>query len=148
MIGTDPYTPDLVLTHPHLVLTHARATLPRTDALPPRTSYLPPLHTMIRSATYHHHSGATWHFTVHTVAGQPPPDHRSTVVNDGSQRWSTAVNIAGPPPDHRRTTGQRWRNTAGPPLDCRRTTGQRWRSTTVNGGGPPLTTAGPPVNGG
>ncbi|GKD59628.1 putative ribonuclease H-like domain-containing protein, partial [Tanacetum coccineum] len=30
-----------------------------------------------------------------TVAGQPPLDHRSTVVNNGSQRWSAAVNTAG-----------------------------------------------------
>ncbi|GJY18267.1 hypothetical protein Tco_0389758, partial [Tanacetum coccineum] len=33
----------------------------------------------------------------------PPSDHRSTVVNSGSQRWPTAVNTAGPPPDHRST---------------------------------------------
>ncbi|GJR45639.1 hypothetical protein Tco_1313742 [Tanacetum coccineum] len=43
------------------------------------------------------------------------------VVNDDSQRWSTVVNTAGPPSDHRSTA-------------------------TVNGGGPPLTTAEPPVN--
>ncbi|GKE99970.1 hypothetical protein Tco_0023321 [Tanacetum coccineum] len=82
---------------------------------------------MIRSATCHHLSGATWHFYCshrrRSTSGQPPPDHRSTVVNDGSQRRST-------PPDHRSmaavNNGQRWRTTAGPPLDHRRTTGQRW----------------------
>ncbi|GKG26591.1 hypothetical protein Tco_0402294 [Tanacetum coccineum] len=38
----------------------------------------------------------------------PPPDHQSTVVNGGSQRWPTTVNGVGPPSEHRRTTGQRW----------------------------------------
>ncbi|GKF88790.1 hypothetical protein Tco_0262753, partial [Tanacetum coccineum] len=36
-------------------------------------------------------------FSLFTTVGQLPSDHRSTVVNDGGQRWSTAVNIAGPP---------------------------------------------------
>ncbi|GKC58936.1 hypothetical protein Tco_1086534 [Tanacetum coccineum] len=48
-------------------------------------------------ATCHHLSGATWRKHCSPTVGQPPPDHRSTVVNDGSQRWSTAVNTAGPP---------------------------------------------------
>ncbi|GJX88124.1 integrase, catalytic region, zinc finger, CCHC-type containing protein [Tanacetum coccineum] len=69
-------------------------------------------------ATCHHLSGATWHFhcSPHgwSTAGQPPSDHRSTVVNDGQHRRSTAGDTV-------KTPG------------------------TV---GPPLTTAGPPVNGG
>ncbi|GJW34676.1 hypothetical protein Tco_0057596 [Tanacetum coccineum] len=48
-------------------------------------------------ATCHHLSGATWRKHCSVTVGQPPPDHRSTVVNGGSQRWSTAVNTAGPP---------------------------------------------------
>ncbi|GKB44995.1 hypothetical protein Tco_0889937, partial [Tanacetum coccineum] len=36
---------------------------------------------------------------VPSPSGQPPPDNRSTVVNGGSQRWSTAVNATGPPPN-------------------------------------------------
>ncbi|GKC71092.1 hypothetical protein Tco_1116975 [Tanacetum coccineum] len=39
---------------------------------------------------------------------ESPPDHRSAVVNDGSQWWPTTVNgggppstTVGPPPDHR-----------------------------------------------
>ncbi|GKA80451.1 hypothetical protein Tco_0787047 [Tanacetum coccineum] len=65
-------------------------------------------------ATCHHLSGATWRKHCSPTVGQPPLDHRSTVVNDGSQRWST-------PPDHRSMV-------------------------TVNGGVPPLTTAGLAVN--
>ncbi|GJT53936.1 reverse transcriptase domain-containing protein [Tanacetum coccineum] len=75
-------------------------------------------------ATCDHLSGATWRKHCSPTVGQPPPDHRLTVVNGGSQRWSTAVITAGPPvngggqrrskaadhrrppPDHRRTTGQ------------------------------------------
>ncbi|GJU13000.1 hypothetical protein Tco_1135396 [Tanacetum coccineum] len=52
--------------------------------------------------------GQRWRTT-----GQPPPDHRSMVVNDGGQRRrSTTVNggrppltIVGPPPDHRWNSG-------------------------------------------
>ncbi|GJR27753.1 putative reverse transcriptase domain-containing protein [Tanacetum coccineum] len=76
-------------------------------------------------ATCHHLSGATWRKHCSPTVGQPPPDHRSTVVNDGSQRWSTTVNAAGPPVND----GQRWRTT----VDHRRTTGQRW-STAGQGG--------------
>ncbi|GKE88226.1 hypothetical protein Tco_1565701 [Tanacetum coccineum] len=67
-------------------------------------------------ATCSHLSGATWRRHCSITVGQPPLDHRSTVVNCGSQRWSPMVNDG----QHRRTTGQ-WR-----------------RSTTVNGGGPPI----------
>ncbi|GJS07895.1 hypothetical protein Tco_0364691 [Tanacetum coccineum] len=53
---------------------------------------------------------------------EPPTDHRSMMVNGDGQRWST---------------------TARPPSNS-----GRWqRSTTVNGGEPPLTTAGTSVNG-
>ncbi|GKD53473.1 hypothetical protein Tco_1286860 [Tanacetum coccineum] len=90
-------------------------------------------------ATCHHLSGATWRKPYSVTVGQPPPDHRSMVVNDGSQRWSTAVNTTRPPVNG--GSQRRWTT-----VDHRRTTGQRWRSTTVNGGRPPLTTVGPPVN--
>ncbi|GKF08749.1 hypothetical protein Tco_0042973, partial [Tanacetum coccineum] len=97
-------------------------------------------------ATCHHLSGATWRRHCSVTVGQPPLDHRSTVVNCGSQRLSTTINTTGPPPDHRSmatVNGDQHRRTT---VDHRLTTGQRRRSTTVNGGGPPLTTAGPPVN--
>ncbi|GJW67264.1 hypothetical protein Tco_0121688 [Tanacetum coccineum] len=68
-------------------------------------------------ATCHHLSGATWRKHCSPTVGQPPSDHRSTVVNDGGQRWSTTVNTAGPPVNG---GGQRWRTT----VDHRRTTGQ------------------------
>ncbi|GKC29458.1 hypothetical protein Tco_1036752 [Tanacetum coccineum] len=42
-------------------------------------------------ATCHHLSGATWRKHCSPTVGQPPSDHRSTVVNDGSQRRSTAA---------------------------------------------------------
>ncbi|GJY32569.1 hypothetical protein Tco_0417038 [Tanacetum coccineum] len=51
---------------------------------------------MIRSATCHHLSGATWHFH----CSPPLVNRRSTTVGppvNGGQRWSTAVNTAGPP---------------------------------------------------
>ncbi|GKC14371.1 hypothetical protein Tco_1011153, partial [Tanacetum coccineum] len=42
---------------------------------------------------------------------EQPPDHQSTVVNGGSQRWPTKVDhrrtTAGPPPDHRSTVVDR-----------------------------------------
>ncbi|GJZ41901.1 hypothetical protein Tco_0588787 [Tanacetum coccineum] len=60
--------------------------------------------------------------TVPSPSGQPPPDDRSTVVNGGSQRWSTAVNATGQLPND---GGQRWRTT----VDHRRTTGQRVNDT-------------------
>ncbi|GJR05737.1 reverse transcriptase domain-containing protein [Tanacetum coccineum] len=70
-------------------------------------------------ATCHHLSGATWRKHCSPTVGQPPSDHRSTVVN-GGQRRST-------PPDHRSTAavndGQRWRTT----VDHRRTTGRKMR---------------------
>ncbi|GKD20839.1 hypothetical protein Tco_1222542 [Tanacetum coccineum] len=108
-------------------------------------------------ATCHHLSGATWCKHCSVTVGQPPPDHRSTVVNGDSQRWSTAAVNGGQrrstPPDHRSTAtindGQQRRTTVDhrrTTVDHRRTTGQRRWSTTVNGGEPPLTTAGPPVN--
>ncbi|GJX30107.1 hypothetical protein Tco_0238186 [Tanacetum coccineum] len=67
-------------------------------------------------ATCHHLSGATWRKHCSPTVRQPPPDYRSTVVNGGSQRWSTTVTIAGPPVND----GQQWRTT----VDHRRTTGQ------------------------
>ncbi|GJV51141.1 hypothetical protein Tco_1446882 [Tanacetum coccineum] len=48
-------------------------------------------------AMCHHLSGATWREHCSPTVGQPPPDHRSTVVNDGGRRRSTVVNTAGPP---------------------------------------------------
>nr|GEY13668.1 hypothetical protein [Tanacetum cinerariifolium] len=57
--------------------------------------------------------------------------HQSTPADhDGDRRSTPSVNV-----------GQRRR----PPINA---DGSRWRSTTVAGGEPPLTTTGPPVNGG
>ncbi|GJZ96019.1 hypothetical protein Tco_0668353 [Tanacetum coccineum] len=68
-------------------------------------------------ATCHHLSGATWRRHYSVTVGQPLLDHRSTVVNGGSQQWSTMVNTAGPPING---GGQRQRTT----VDRRLTTGQ------------------------
>ncbi|GJX49285.1 hypothetical protein Tco_0276130 [Tanacetum coccineum] len=58
---------------------------------------------------------------------EPPLDHRSTVVGNGGQRWSTATDHRRPPPEHRRTTGQ-------PPLDHRSTMVDRQLMVRSNGG--------------
>ncbi|GKF65222.1 hypothetical protein Tco_0191739 [Tanacetum coccineum] len=77
---------------------------------------------------------------------EPPPDPRSTVVNDSDQRWSTTVNRSGPPVNHNRTTGQppsdHRSTTIEPPVNHRWTTGQRsgqmvataatWHATSAN----------------
>ncbi|GKB38421.1 hypothetical protein Tco_0883363 [Tanacetum coccineum] len=74
----------------------------------------------------HHLSGATWHDIVPPPSPEPPPNHRSTVVNEvnsGGQWWPTAVNCdandghGGAPPS----------TTAEPPVNhCRTAAGQRW----------------------
>ncbi|GJV32791.1 hypothetical protein Tco_1393191 [Tanacetum coccineum] len=81
-------------------------------------------------ATCHNLSGAMWRKHCSPTFGQPPPDHRSTVVNGGQYRRTTA----GPPSTAAVNDGQRWRTTGQPPLDHRRTTGQ----SPVNDGRPPV----------
>nr|GFA53964.1 hypothetical protein [Tanacetum cinerariifolium] len=115
---------------------------------PPPAQYL--VHKSL-AASRRHVAASYW-----TAASEVAPT--SAPVNDGQRRRSTTVNAAG----HRSTTvnaaGQR---RSMPPAtgQRRRITvvigGQRWRSTTVAGGepsltaaGPPLTSTGPPVNGG
>ncbi|GJR44053.1 reverse transcriptase domain-containing protein [Tanacetum coccineum] len=72
-----------------------------------------------------------------STSGQQPPDHRSTVVNDGSQRRSTTVNAAGPPVNgngQRRSTVAAHQSTiAVPPLDHYQSTGQRWLTASQGG---------------
>ncbi|GJT34660.1 hypothetical protein Tco_0925079 [Tanacetum coccineum] len=59
---------------------------------------------------------------------EPPLDHRSTVVGNGGQRWSTGDGpTRRPPPDHRRTTGQ-------PPSDHRSMAVDRQLMVGLNGG--------------
>nr|GFC16955.1 hypothetical protein [Tanacetum cinerariifolium] len=119
-------------------------TEPCTAATVPTMTCHPPICpaatcTVPRTQIISRQPPATWQLPIR----QPPVtwllrQHRSTPsVNTTGQRRSM-------PP----ATGQRRRITV-------MIGGQRWRSTTVNGGGPPLTAAGPqltttrpPVNGG
>ncbi|GJZ95109.1 hypothetical protein Tco_0667312 [Tanacetum coccineum] len=82
-----------------------------------------------------------------STTGQPPPDHRLTVVNGGDQRPS--LTIIGPPPDHLRNSGLAG-STAGSgqvmPRGLSSEPAPSLEPPPVNGGAPPLITVGPLVN--
>ncbi|GJS32252.1 hypothetical protein Tco_0963316 [Tanacetum coccineum] len=54
-----------------------------------------------------HVSPREWCHVACQPSPEPPTDHQSTVVNNGSQRWPTTVNTVGPQPDHRSTVVDR-----------------------------------------
>ncbi|GKF41068.1 hypothetical protein Tco_0124410, partial [Tanacetum coccineum] len=58
---------------------------------------------------------------------EPPPDHRSTVMVNSGQRWSTVADHREPPPDHHETT-------ARPPINHRSITGQQWLTVSQRSG--------------
>ncbi|GJR23625.1 hypothetical protein Tco_0972152 [Tanacetum coccineum] len=64
---------------------------------------------------------------------EPPPDHRSTAVDDGQQRRTTVDHCqitVGPPLNHRSTTGQWWL-TASQRSDQTVATAAKWHATSA-----------------